>query len=68
MEGPSQLVAALSLHGLHLRAMEGVQSQVLYLGVVLGGGGGGGGRDGGRGSSRKDGLKGGGKHSLPSLK
>ncbi len=46
MEGSGQLVATLSLHGLHFSAMEGVESKVLDLAVVLGtkynGGGGGG--------------------------
>lgn len=35
MEGASQLVAALRLHGFHLSPMEGVQCQMLHLSIVL---------------------------------
>lgn len=35
MEGTSQLVAALRLHGLNLCVMESVKRQVLHLTVIL---------------------------------
>ena len=39
MERPGQLVAAFSLHRLHLCTVEGMESQVLDFSVVLVGGG-----------------------------
>lgn len=35
MEGTRQLVAALSLHGLHLGVVESVQGQMLHFAVIL---------------------------------